>query len=169
MAKFTFNNTGGGSAYFTLELRRRPTDGFYPTSSLQSTFITGSKSELFSAFTGSNLDGVVQTPNPPAYKWSVVVPSGTPSLTFIPTSNIPASGSVLRGTGIFNLTLDDTANGGSSQTFTAAQMTGPGIINPQAILAGGGAAPPSGEIELLTEAGAFILTQGGDNLIAEQT
>ena len=43
MAKFTFNNTGGGSAYFTLELRRRPTDGFYPTSSLQSTFITGSK------------------------------------------------------------------------------------------------------------------------------
>jgi hypothetical protein len=169
MAKFTFNNTGGGSAYFTLELRRRPTDGFYPTSSLQSTFITGSKSELFSALTGSNLDGVVQTPNPPAYKWSVVVPSGTPSLIFNPTSNIPASGSVLRGTGIFNLTLDDTANGGSSQTFTAAQMTGPGIINPQAILAGGGAAPPSAEIELLTEAGAFILTQGGDNLIAEQT
>ena len=46
-------------------------------------------------------------------------------------------------------------------------MRGPGIINGQALLPGGGAAPPSAEIELLTEAGAFILTQGGDNLIAE--
>ena len=47
-------------------------------------------------------------------------------------------------------------------------MRGPGIINGQALLGGGGAGPTS-EIELLTEAGAFILTQGGDNLIAEQT
>ena len=109
---------------------------------------------------------MVQTPNPPAYKWSVVIPEGTPNLTFIPTSNISAFGSVLRGTGEFSLILDDSANGGSSQTFTTAQMRGPGIINPQAILAGTGV---TAAIELLTEAGNFILTQGGDNLIAEQT
>ena len=52
MAKFTFNNTNGGSSYFTLELRRRSSDGFYPSSSLQETFLTGSKEELFCAFTG---------------------------------------------------------------------------------------------------------------------
>ena len=164
MAKFTFNNTNGGSSYFTLELRRRSSDGFYPSSSLQETFLTGSKEELFSAFTGSNLNGVVVSPNPPVYKWSVVIPPGTPSFTFKPTGDLPSSGSVLRGTGEFSLTLDDTANGGNSQTFTAAQMRGAGIINPQSILA---STAISSEVELLTQGGDFLLTQGGDNLIAQ--
>ena len=49
MATYTFHNPSG-SSYFTHELIRDPLTGFYPTSSAQSSYFSGS---IFSQITSS--------------------------------------------------------------------------------------------------------------------
>ena len=99
MATYTFHNPSG-SAYFTHELIRRTTDGFYPTSSVQYQYFSGS---LFSEITSS----VTQNKEPVRgdYIFSTVVPPGTSSFVLTPGITIPVSESIFRGTGEFTLIL----------------------------------------------------------------
>jgi hypothetical protein len=97
MATFTFHNPSV-SSYFTLELIRRPEDGFYPTSSIQHQYFSGSNfSNITSSVTNPTVEG--------KYVWSCVVPPGTSSIDFTPGITIPVSQSMLRGTGEYNLIL----------------------------------------------------------------
>lgn len=97
MATFTFHNPSS-SAYFTLELIRRNEDGFYPTSSIQSQYLSGSN---FSNITSSVTNPVVEN----RFIWGCVVPPGTSSIDFFPGITIPISESKLRGTGEYNMIL----------------------------------------------------------------
>jgi len=110
MATFSFANPSG-SAYFTLELKR-DSDGFYPTSSAQTAYISGSSfTQLTSSVTNpivakwttgvTNGMGDVNG----GYIWSIVVPPGSSSVVFTPGTTIPVSESIFRGTGEFTLTL----------------------------------------------------------------
>jgi hypothetical protein len=110
MATFSFANPSG-SAYFTLELKR-DSDGFYPTSSAQTAYISGSSfTQLTSSVTNpivakwttgvTNGMGDVNG----GYIWSIVVPPGSSSVVFTPGATIPVSESIFRGTGEYVLTL----------------------------------------------------------------
>ncbi len=110
MATFSFANPSG-SAYFTLELIR-DSDGFYPTSSAQTAYFSGSSfTQLTSSVTNpivakwttgvTNGMGDVNG----GYIWSIVVPPGSSSVVFTPGTTIPVSESIFRGTGEFTLTL----------------------------------------------------------------
>ena len=159
MAKFTFHNPSG-SSYFTFELRRRPTDGFFPTSSAQNTFMLPDDQAEFFNFSGINENGLVRS----SFIFSAVIPSGTSSLEFNPSVTIPSSGSRLRGTGEFNLVLTQP-DPAPTESFSAAQMRGNGTILGDSILA----SPVSTEeIELLTQDGDFIMTQDLIYIITNQ-
>lgn len=95
---FTFLNPGtNGSAYFVFETVRA-IGGVYDTSSVSyaigtyDTFSTGSGYENLGLVTSN-------------YIFSTVVPPGTSSFNFTPTTNVPVSGAWLRGTGEFTLTI----------------------------------------------------------------
>ena len=110
MATFSFANPSG-SAYFTLQLIR-DSDGFYPTSSVQTTYFSASSfTELTSSVTNpivakwatGVVDGMGSVNG--GYIWSIVVPPGSSSVVFTPGATIPVSESILRGTGEYVLTL----------------------------------------------------------------
>ena len=79
----------------------RDSNGFYPTSSAQSQYFSGS---IFSQITSS----VTQNKEPVKgnYVFSTVVPPGTSSFVLTPGATIPVSGSIFRGTGEFTLILE---------------------------------------------------------------
>lgn len=159
MAKFEFNNPGNTS-YFTLELRRRPSDGLFPTSSLQTTFMNSTASGEFLNFSGVNENGLVRS----NFVFSCVVPSGISSFDFTPSVTIPGSGSRLRGTGTFDLKVMQ-ADPHPTESISAAEMRGNGIIFGDTI-----DAPPVGteEVELITQGGDFIMTQDLTYIITQQ-
>ena len=103
MSTFTFHNPSG-SAYFTLEAIPRKTDRFYPTSSNQIYY-----------FSGSSFTEVTSSVNNPFiindFKLGVVIPSGTSSFVWGPSGSveIPASQSQMIGTGMFDMTIGDDA------------------------------------------------------------
>ena len=99
MATYTFHNPSG-SAYFTHELIRDSLTGFYPTSSAQSSYFSGS---IFSEITSSVIGN--KEPVRGNYIWSTVVPPGTSSVVLTPGLTIPPSESIFRGTGEFTLIL----------------------------------------------------------------
>ena len=100
MATYTFHNPSG-PAYFTQELIRDSSTGFYPTSSTQSSYFSGS---IFSQITSSVIGN--KEPVRGNYVWSTVVPPGTSSLIMTPGITIPVSESIFRGTGEFTLILE---------------------------------------------------------------
>lgn len=111
MANYTFHNPSG-SAYFTVELIRRTTDGFYPTSSAQTAYFSGSSfSNLTSSVTNPIVAGWASGVTngvgdvDKGYIWSIVVPPGTSSVDFTSGTTIPTSESIFRGTGEFTLIL----------------------------------------------------------------
>ena len=113
MATFSFANPSG-SAYFTFELIRRTTDGFYPTSSVQTTYFSASSfTELTSSVTNpvvakwatGVVDGMGSLGANGGYVWSIVVPPGSSSVVFSPSVTVPVSQSIFRGTGEYILTL----------------------------------------------------------------
>ena len=121
MANFTFHNPSG-SAYFVLELIPRETDGFYPTSSIQASYLSGSSfSNLTSSVTNPIVAGwTTGTTNGvgdvnKGFHWGIVVPPGTSSVDFTPGVTIPVSESTFQGTGEFNLIF-------SSTTYTSDQL-----------------------------------------------
>ena len=97
MATFTFHNPSV-SSYFTLELIGKSDSGFYPTSSIQYQYLSGSN---FTNITSSVTNPIVEG----KYVWSCVVPPGTSSIDFNPGTTIPVSESIFRGTGEFTLIL----------------------------------------------------------------
>lgn len=103
MSTFTFHNPSG-SAYFVLEAIPRKTDGFYPTSSNQIYYISGSS---FTGITSSITNPFVIND----FKWGAVIPSGTSSFVWGPSGSveIPASQSRIIGTGMYNMTIGDDA------------------------------------------------------------
>ena len=110
MATFTFVNPST-SAYFTLELIRS-SSGFYPISSTQTAYISGSSfTQLTSSVTNpivakwatGVVDGMGSVNG--GYIWSIVVPPGSSSVVFTPGATIPVSESTFRGTGEYILTL----------------------------------------------------------------
>ena len=111
MATYTFHNPSS-SAYFSQELIRDPITGFYPTSSTQTSYYSGSSySDLTSSVTNPIVAGWttgvtngVGDANK-GYIWSTVVPPGTSSVVFTPGATIPVSESIFRGTGEFTLIL----------------------------------------------------------------
>jgi hypothetical protein len=91
MASFSFTNPSSGSAYFFMETVT--TSSFYSAGSPTNAIGT------YSAFTGSS--GLVTS----SYIFGVVVPPGSSSFVFTPTSSI-ATGSVwFRGTGEITATI----------------------------------------------------------------
>ena len=111
MATFSFANPSG-SAYFTLELIRSSSTGFYPSSSAQTTYFSASSfTELTSSVTNpivakwatGVVDGMGSVNG--GYIWSIVVPPGSSSVVFTPGATIPVSESKFRGTGEYTLTL----------------------------------------------------------------
>jgi len=105
MAKFTFHNPSG-SSYFVLRGIPRETDGFYPTSSTQINFISGSG---FSDVT-SSVDNPFVVNN---FKWGAVIPNGTssfvwPSGSTESATTVPASESQMAGTGNGTITIGET-------------------------------------------------------------
>tara|TARA_B100000963_G_scaffold252286_1_gene221026 strand:- start:4732 stop:5034 length:303 start_codon:yes stop_codon:yes gene_type:complete len=98
MATYTFHNPST-SAYFTHELIRG-SNGFYPTSSAQSQYFSGS---IFSQITSSVIGN--KEPIRGDFIFSTVVPPGTSSFVLTPGIDIPVSESIFRGTGEFTLIL----------------------------------------------------------------
>jgi len=111
MANYTFHNPSS-SAYFAYELISRETDGFFPTSSAQIAYISGS---VFSNLTSSITSPIVATWTTGVtngvgtvnggFHWGMVIPEGTSSVDFTPGATIPISQSIFRGTGEFTLIL----------------------------------------------------------------
>ena len=90
---FTLNNPLSGSAYFTVETVRNNTGSYAG----QATNAIGA----YASFTGIDADTLVTS----SYISSVVVPKGTSSYQFTPTSTVSVSSSMLRGTGGITLTI----------------------------------------------------------------
>ena len=111
MANYTFHNPSG-SAYFVHELIPRETDGYFPTSSVQASYFSGS---VFSNLTSSVTNpivaywttGVVNGVGTVdgGFHWGMVIPEGTSSVDFSPGITIPLSQSRFCGTGQFKLIL----------------------------------------------------------------
>jgi hypothetical protein len=111
MANFTFHNPSG-SAYFVFHLLPRSSDGFYPSSSAQIAYLSGSSfsnltssvtNPIVASWTTGVTDGVGDVNG--GFHWGVVVPPGTSSFDFSPGTTIPVSESVFRATGEFTLIL----------------------------------------------------------------
>jgi hypothetical protein len=111
MANYTFHNPSG-SSYFVHELIPRETDGYFPSSSAQIAYFSGS---AFSNLTSSVTDPIVAywttgvvngvgTVNG-GFSWGMVIPEGTSSVDFTPGITIPISESNFRGTGTYTLIL----------------------------------------------------------------
>jgi len=111
MANYTFHNPSG-SAYFVHELIPRETDGFFPSSSSQIAYFSGSS---FSNLTSTVTNPIVATwttgvtngvgSASGGFSWGMVIPEGTSSVDFTPGATIPLSESIFRGTGEFTLIL----------------------------------------------------------------
>ena len=109
MATYTFHNPSG-IAYFVHELIPRETDGFFPTSSAQAAYFSGSSysnltssvtNPIVATWTTGTTNGVGTAKG--GFTWGVVVPEGTSSVDFTPGISIPVSESRFRSTG--NITL----------------------------------------------------------------
>ena len=91
MASFSFTNPSSGSAYFVMETVT--TSSFYgagsPTNALG----------VYSAFTGSS--GLVTS----SYIFGEVIPPGSSSFTFFPSSTILTGSVYFRGTGELTVTI----------------------------------------------------------------
>lgn len=128
MAKFTFHNSGR-SSYFTLETIPRKSDGFYPTSSTQINFISGSG---FSDVTSSILDSGYTPFVENDFRWSVVLPPGTSSFVWPSGSTgnattVPTSESQMAATGEGTVTIGETTfNLQDLTSFTFAPELVPG-------------------------------------------
>ena len=129
MAKFTFHNSGQFS-YFTLRAIPRETDGFYPTSSNQITFISGAG---FSDVTSSIKNETFGSPFVEGdFQWSVALPLGTssfiwPSGSTETATTVPASESQMAATGEGTLTIGETTfNLQDLTSFTFAPELTPG-------------------------------------------
>jgi hypothetical protein len=111
MATYTFHNPSG-SSYFVHELIPKSTDGYFPTSSAQIAYFSGSSfSNLTSSVTNpivaywtTGVTNGVGTVNG-GFHWGMVIPEGTSSVDFTPGAAIPVSESIFRGTGEFTLIL----------------------------------------------------------------
>lgn len=151
MAKFTFHNSGQFS-YFTLRAVPRETDGFYPTSSNQITFISGAG---FSDVTSSIKNETFGSPFVEGdFHWSVALPPGTssfiwPSGSTENATTVPASASQIESTGEGTVTIGETTfNLQDLTSFTFAPELVPGD--------GGG-----GGGGLATASNAFSMTFSG--------
>ena len=91
MATFAFANPST-SAYFTLELIR-DSNGFYPTSSAQTTYFSASSftqltssvtNPIVAKWTTGVVDGMGSVDG--GYIWSIVVPPGSSSVVFTPAN-----------------------------------------------------------------------------------
>lgn len=161
MAKFEFKNPDA-SSYFTLELIR-DSDGFYPTSSLQKTFMVEANRYNETEFN----DFVVLQENDMVrsnFIWSAVIPPGTSSLEFEPSVTIPNSGSRFRGTGEFSLEFTQTSPTLTS-SFSPSQMRGAGVVFGEKILT---SPSSSEEIEIVAQNLDPIISQNYEYIIANQ-
>lgn len=161
MAKFEFKNPNA-SSYFTLELIR-DSDGFYPTSSLQKTFmVEGNRynETEFKDFVLLQENDMVRS----NFIWSAVIPSGTSSLEFTPSTTIPNSGSRFRGTGEFSLEFTQTSPTLTS-SFSPSQMRGDGVVFGEKILA---SPSSSEEIEIVAQNLDPVISQNYEYIIANQ-
>jgi hypothetical protein len=102
---FAITSSASGSTYFTLESARNPI-GFYDSSS--SATAEGTIENL------TNVTGLVSSP----YIFSIVVNPGGGSLNFIPSNNVAASGSFLRGTGGISLNIASSVSPFVNPTLT---------------------------------------------------
>ena len=95
MAVFSFVNNNDSSVYFTVETFRNEL-GFY-----ESPFSPANAIGIYSNFTGINPEHLVTS----SYIFSEVIPPGSSSFTFIPTSVISTGSVYFRGTGDMNVTI----------------------------------------------------------------
>ncbi len=94
MAVFSFVNRNSGSVYFTMETIRNY-DGFYDS------FSSASAEGVYSSFTGALAEHLVTS----SYIFAEVIPPGSSSFTFIPTSVISTGSVYFRGTGDMDVTI----------------------------------------------------------------
>lgn len=94
MAVFSFVNLNSGSVYFTMETVRN-NQGFYDT------FSSASAVGVYSDFTGANAAHLVTS----SYIFSEIIPPGSSSFTFVPTSSIATGSVYFRGTGDLTVTI----------------------------------------------------------------
>lgn len=92
MASFSFTNPSSGSAYFVMETVSN-SQGFFDSSSI--TNAVGTYSNFVRA------GGLVTS----SYVFGVVIPPGTSSFEFIPTSSIATGSVYFRGTGEITATI----------------------------------------------------------------
>ena len=102
--KFDFDNPSG-SSYFTLE-GKRTSDGLYNSTSdiiAQGTYnhFSGSFTKLQN-FTITSLPDALVTSS---YVFSMVIPQGSGSFKFTPSTAVTANSASLRGTGEYTLTI----------------------------------------------------------------
>ena len=90
---FTLNNPSTGSAYFTVETVRVNSGSYEgaPTNALGT----------YNSFSNINANSLVTS----SYVSSVVVPRGSSTYQFTPTSTVAVSSSMLRATGGITLTI----------------------------------------------------------------
>lgn len=94
MAVFSFINNNVGSVYFTMETVRN-VQGFYDT------FSSASAVGVYSNFTGANASHLVTS----SYIFAEVIPPGSSSFTFTPTTMIDSGSVYFRGTGNLTVTI----------------------------------------------------------------
>ena len=93
MAIFSFVNRSSGSSYFVIETVT--TSSFYDENSVKGTLGT------YSNFTGSTIYSLVTS----SYIMGYVIPPGSSSFEFIPTTTIPSGSVWFRGTGGITVTV----------------------------------------------------------------
>ena len=94
MAVFSFVNRNSGSVYFVMETIRNA-NGFYDS------FSSASAEGVYSSFTGVLASHLVTS----SYIFGEVIPPGSSSFTFIPTSVISTGSVYFRGTGDMDVTI----------------------------------------------------------------
>ena len=93
MAVFSLANRSSGSAYFFIETVT--TGSFYDENSVKGALGT------YSNFTGSTISNFVTS----SYIMGYVVPPGSSSFEFVPTTTIPSESVWFRGTGEITVTV----------------------------------------------------------------
>ena len=94
MAIFSFVNRNSGSVYFAMETIRNA-NGFYDS------FSSASAEGVYSSFSGALAIHLVTS----SYIFGGVIPPGSSSFTFIPTSVISTGSVYFRGTGNMDVTI----------------------------------------------------------------
>ena len=95
MAVFSFVNNNDSTVYFTVETVRNEL-GFY-----ESPFSPANAIGTYSNFTGINPEHLVTS----SYIFSEVIPPGSSSFEFIPSSSIATGSVYFRGTGDLTVTV----------------------------------------------------------------